>query len=244
MRIDTESRRRIPAARIRRHDLRRDGCRDLSLRSEQRDRPRHGADVNPNSTGPGFTGGSHASTAPAARCSRRRGSFDARTITTWRRLSQSTAAPTKDARRRSASRRRRRKETPIAAGESVLSQPELDAIVSAAMSRWSATGLNDDQLATLRKLKFEVADLPDLRLGEAERESHSRRQQRRRQRLVHRGQRAERCALCERNFLRRVATPIRRARRRDASICSPRSCTRWVTRLVSAIPISNRIGIA
>ncbi len=48
-----------------------------------------------------------------------------------------------------------------------LTQPELDVIVSAALERWGATGLNDNQLAMLRRLKFQVTDLPDLRLGEA-----------------------------------------------------------------------------
>ena len=49
-----------------------------------------------------------------------------------------------------------------------LSQPELDRVVAAAISRWSATGLHDEQLATLRGLRFEVAELSDLRLGEAD----------------------------------------------------------------------------
>ena len=57
---------------------------------------------------------------------------------------------------------------PQAENPSDLSQPELDRVVAAAIARWSATGLNDAQLATLRGLRFEVAELPDLRLGEAD----------------------------------------------------------------------------
>jgi len=49
----------------------------------------------------------------------------------------------------------------------VLTQAQLDSIVSAAMARWEATGLTADQLATLRSLKFEVTNLPGTYLGEA-----------------------------------------------------------------------------
>ena len=51
--------------------------------------------------------------------------------------------------------------------QSVLIQSELDAIVSVAIARWAATGLDPDQLATLRSLRFEVAELSDICLGEA-----------------------------------------------------------------------------
>ena len=57
---------------------------------------------------------------------------------------------------------------PVASKKSVISQVQLDEIVAVAISRWSETGLNDDQLATLRGLGFEVAKLGDLQLGEAE----------------------------------------------------------------------------
>ncbi|HYJ05296.1 MAG TPA: putative Ig domain-containing protein, partial [Chthoniobacterales bacterium] len=48
-----------------------------------------------------------------------------------------------------------------------LNQADLDSVVATAISRWSATGLDDHQLATLRSLKFEVADLPSIYLGDA-----------------------------------------------------------------------------
>jgi Bacterial Ig domain/Right handed beta helix region/Immunoglobulin I-set domain len=50
----------------------------------------------------------------------------------------------------------------------VLNQGDLDSIVADAIARWEATGLNDHQLETLRSLRFEVADLPSIYLGEAE----------------------------------------------------------------------------
>ena len=50
----------------------------------------------------------------------------------------------------------------------VLKQADLDAVVTTAIARWSASGLNDDQIAALHRLKFEVADLPSLYLGEAD----------------------------------------------------------------------------
>ncbi len=51
---------------------------------------------------------------------------------------------------------------------SSLTQTELDSIVPMARGRWAATGLTSEQLATLRALQFEAADLPGLRLGEAD----------------------------------------------------------------------------
>jgi hypothetical protein len=60
---------------------------------------------------------------------------------------------------------------PAAISESLqpaeLSQDQLDQTVTAAMSAWIESGLNKEQLATLQRLTFEVADLPGLRLGEA-----------------------------------------------------------------------------
>ena len=49
---------------------------------------------------------------------------------------------------------------------STLSQEQLDSVVSAATSRWEATGLTSDQLARLRGMKFEVAAMNGDRLGE------------------------------------------------------------------------------
>ena len=50
-----------------------------------------------------------------------------------------------------------------------LSQSELDGIVAAALARWEAAGLTDEQLARLRSITFEVSDdLPGRYLGEAE----------------------------------------------------------------------------
>jgi hypothetical protein len=48
-----------------------------------------------------------------------------------------------------------------------LTQQQLDSIASAALSRWSATGLTPEQIARLRALRFEVTALGDLHLGEA-----------------------------------------------------------------------------
>src|SRR5205814_3213669 len=49
-----------------------------------------------------------------------------------------------------------------------LAQGQLNATVTEAIERWETAGLNGDQLAALRKLKFEVADLPGTYLGEAD----------------------------------------------------------------------------
>jgi hypothetical protein len=48
-----------------------------------------------------------------------------------------------------------------------LSQEQLDRAVAEAISTWTASGLTDDQIATLRALVFEVADLSGQHLGEA-----------------------------------------------------------------------------
>jgi hypothetical protein len=48
-----------------------------------------------------------------------------------------------------------------------ITQSELEGAVAAALVRWEATGLNQEQLAALQSLKFEVADLPGHKLGEA-----------------------------------------------------------------------------
>lgn len=45
---------------------------------------------------------------------------------------------------------------------------ELDLLVASARARWEATGLTSEQLATLHALHFEVSDLPNRRLGEAD----------------------------------------------------------------------------
>ncbi|HEY6167229.1 MAG TPA: hypothetical protein VI454_04260, partial [Verrucomicrobiae bacterium] len=49
-----------------------------------------------------------------------------------------------------------------------LSQPQLEAIVAAAIERWSDTGLTERQLSTLLGIKFEIADLSNSYLGEAD----------------------------------------------------------------------------
>ena len=49
----------------------------------------------------------------------------------------------------------------------LLSQAALDSTVVTAIQRWEATGLTPHQVATLRGLSFEVADLPGRHLGEA-----------------------------------------------------------------------------
>ena len=54
-----------------------------------------------------------------------------------------------------------------AADKGFLTQRDLDSLVTAARERWAATGLTGQQITMLRDLKFEVADLPALRLGEA-----------------------------------------------------------------------------
>jgi CSLREA domain-containing protein len=53
-----------------------------------------------------------------------------------------------------------------------LSQQQLDAVVSGAIERWSATGLTPQQIAILRDIKFDVADLGNSYLGEADRHDH------------------------------------------------------------------------
>jgi len=49
-----------------------------------------------------------------------------------------------------------------------LDQQHLDSIVSAAMQRWSSTGLTAQQISELRSIKFDVADLSAAYLGEAD----------------------------------------------------------------------------
>jgi hypothetical protein len=49
-----------------------------------------------------------------------------------------------------------------------LNQQQLDSIVAAAIQRWSAAGLTAQQIAILRVLKFEIADLQGAYLGEAD----------------------------------------------------------------------------
>ena len=53
-------------------------------------------------------------------------------------------------------------------GETLLGQDTLNSTVAVAIQRWETTGLSKEQAAILHKLRFEVVDLPDLRLGEAD----------------------------------------------------------------------------
>ncbi len=56
---------------------------------------------------------------------------------------------------------------PVAGGAvSILTQGQLDPIVTAARERWAATGLTDEQLRILDHVSFEVVDLPGWYLGE------------------------------------------------------------------------------
>jgi hypothetical protein len=57
--------------------------------------------------------------------------------------------------------------TPWMAGDAALTQPQLDSVVSTAKTLWMGAGLTDEQLALLRNITFEVADLPGNYLGEA-----------------------------------------------------------------------------
>jgi hypothetical protein len=52
--------------------------------------------------------------------------------------------------------------------EGLLSKSALDSVVATAIQKWEATGLTVEQFGTLHSLSFEVADLPGLRLGEAD----------------------------------------------------------------------------
>ena len=72
------------------------------------------------------------------------------------------------------------------AAASSLSQKQLDEMVAAAIARWTATGLTEDQIAALHRLEFEVADLPNIYLGEARGSSYSSGQECGRKRLVQR----------------------------------------------------------
>jgi uncharacterized repeat protein (TIGR01451 family) len=49
-----------------------------------------------------------------------------------------------------------------------LDQRQLDSIVAAAVQRWEATGLTDEQVASLRAVRFEISDLSNAYLGEAD----------------------------------------------------------------------------
>ena len=57
--------------------------------------------------------------------------------------------------------------SPLSSVDSSLGQKQLDGIVAAAIERWSATGLTTQQVAILRGLQFDVADLDGIYLGEA-----------------------------------------------------------------------------
>ncbi len=50
----------------------------------------------------------------------------------------------------------------------LVTRAALDSTVATAIHRWEATGLTAEQIAILRSLSFEVADLPSLKLGEAD----------------------------------------------------------------------------
>ena len=49
-----------------------------------------------------------------------------------------------------------------------LTQRQLTSAVTAAIRRWSATGLSSQQIALLRGIKFDIADLRGAYLGEAD----------------------------------------------------------------------------
>jgi len=49
-----------------------------------------------------------------------------------------------------------------------LSQQQLDSIVAASIDRWAATGLTQQQVASLRTIKFDVGELDGSYLGEAD----------------------------------------------------------------------------
>jgi methionine-rich copper-binding protein CopC len=49
----------------------------------------------------------------------------------------------------------------------IVSDANLNAIVEAAIQRWTAAGLSTEQIASMRRVKFEVADLSDSYLAEA-----------------------------------------------------------------------------
>jgi CSLREA domain-containing protein len=57
---------------------------------------------------------------------------------------------------------------PVGVASSSLSQQQLDSMVSAAIARWSNTGLTAPQISILRAIKFDVADLSNAYLGEAD----------------------------------------------------------------------------
>jgi hypothetical protein len=54
-----------------------------------------------------------------------------------------------------------------ATAPAMLTQAQLDGVVSAALARWEVSGLTKEQVARLRSVSFEVADLPGWYLGEA-----------------------------------------------------------------------------
>ena len=53
------------------------------------------------------------------------------------------------------------------AANKVVTQNDLDLVVASARARWEAADLNAEQIAALHNLKFEVADLPGIYLGQA-----------------------------------------------------------------------------
>lgn len=55
-----------------------------------------------------------------------------------------------------------------ATGDMDLSRSELDPVIDAAIARWAATGLDEEQIAFLQSVTFEIADLSGDQLGLAE----------------------------------------------------------------------------
>lgn len=56
---------------------------------------------------------------------------------------------------------------PALADDGILSQEELDILASAAIARWTATGLTTEQVALLQTVRFTVGNLPGWYLGQA-----------------------------------------------------------------------------
>ncbi len=54
---------------------------------------------------------------------------------------------------------------PVVVDDGILSRGELDLVVAAAIARWAAAGATEAQLATMRAVTFDVADLGGLQLG-------------------------------------------------------------------------------
>ena len=103
-----------------------------------------------------------------------------------------------------------------AADKGFLTQRDLDSLVTAARERWAATGLTGQQITMLRDLKFEVADLPALRLGEA---GGSRIRVNKNAGRIMAGSLERMTRSLRQMFRATVATPIRRVNPLAALIC-------------------------